>query len=41
MLNLGAFLRDRFEQESVIVEIQKGGVAKSVQAVKLRKDDGA
>jgi hypothetical protein len=34
MVTLGAFLRERFEQESVIVEIQKGGVAQSLQAVK-------
>ena len=36
MLTLGAFLRQRFEQESVIVEIQKGGALQSLQAVKER-----
>ena len=36
VLALGAFLREHFEQESVIVEIQRGGVAQSLQAVKER-----
>jgi hypothetical protein len=34
ILTLGAFLRERFEQESVVVEIQKGGVTQSLQGVK-------
>lgn len=37
ILALGAFLRQRLEQESVIVEIQRGGVAQSLQAVKKRE----
>lgn len=36
MLTLGAFLRQRFEQVSVIVEIQQGGELRSLQAVKER-----